>query len=76
MKGPTEIERRAVAALALHGPMTASMLGSLLWNTARLFPHQSRHLAAPAGAVLRRLERHGMVSVENRRWSIVWRHDR
>lgn len=70
---PTMIERRAISALALHGPMTAGMVGSLLWNTDRFFPHEARHLAAPAGAVLRRLERHGLVAVESRKWSIVWR---
>ncbi len=60
----TPIEERAVKALRTDGPMRASDLGQILWGSRRNSgggSHAHNRFCRPAGRLLKRLERQGLV---------------
>lgn len=71
------IDARAIELFQRHGRMTAAELGSRLWNNGRFWKVEPRHLARPAGAVIKRLLQHSAVEydVERRRryWRLRWK---
>ena len=68
----SEIELRAIALLRKHGPMTCATLGSLLWPEIRR-GNCSCPMARPAGSLLHRLRKRGLVERRPEEHHIMWR---